>query len=74
MKAGYGIVRIPRLLVCHANKGAHDLAKEVKAAAEEGRSSSAATANAPERVTIREAEEALEANAPPLHGNVRLWG
>jgi len=28
-----GVVSI---LVCHANKGAHDLAKEVKAAAEEG--------------------------------------
>ena len=45
-------------------------AAELKAAAKEGRSSSAVAPDAPERVTIREAEEALEANAPPLHSNV----
>ena len=69
----HGFTGVVTILVCHGNKGAHDLAKELKAAEAEGRSSSAATPkgnDAPERVTIREAEEALEANAPPLHGNV----
>ena len=69
----HGFTGVVTILVCHGNKGAHDLAKELKAAEAEGRSSSAATPkgnDAPERVTIREAEEALEANAPPLHSNV----
>jgi len=66
----HGFIGVVTILVCHGNKGAHDVAKEVKAAAEEGRSSSAVAPDAPERVTIREAEEALEANAPPLHSNV----
>ena len=58
------------VLVCRDNKGAFDVAREVKAVAREGRGSAATNAEA---FTIREADDALErANAAPLQGRAVL--